>query len=156
MMGRNMSEGSGSMSGAAEDDGNGGSMSEAAEDDGSGGSVRKCAEAFRRLRKVAVRCTTIAFSAGGRRSCVSALQDTLGISYKDTAHRLFLAEVEQVKKADSAAKSFTAVWHSLESLVTSDILPPIQSIDNIKGELDEYVWKDGKWLKLSKDSEGQT
>ena len=70
------------------------------------------------------------------------------------AHRLFLAEVERVKKADTAAKSFAAVRHSLESLVTSDILPPIQSID--KGELDEYVWRDGKWLKLSKDSEGRT
>ena len=56
--------------------------------------------------------------------------------------------MERVKKADSAAKSFTAVRHSLESLVTSDILPLIQSID--KGELDEYVWKDGKWLKLSR------
>jgi len=33
-MGQNVSEGGGSMSGAAEDDGNGGSMSEAAEDDG--------------------------------------------------------------------------------------------------------------------------
>jgi len=33
-MGRNMSEGGGLMSGAAEDDGNGRSMSEAAEDDG--------------------------------------------------------------------------------------------------------------------------
>ena len=73
---------------------------------------------------------------------------------KDAAHRLFLAEVEWVKKADSAAKSFAAVRHLLESLITSDILPPIQSID--KGELDEYMWKDRKWLKLLKDSEGQT
>ncbi len=35
---------------------------------------------------------------------VKALQATLGISYKDAAHRLFLAEVERVKKANLAAK----------------------------------------------------
>ena len=84
---------------------------------------------------------------------MKTLQETLGISYKDAAHRLFLAEVEQVKKADSAEKSFAAIRRSLESLVTSDILPPIQAID--KGEMDEYVWMDGKWLKWSEDSEGQ-
>ena len=78
---------------------------------------------------------------------MKALQATLGISYKNAAHRPFLAEVERVKKSDSAAKSFAAIRQSLESLVTSDIGPPIQSID--KGELDEYVWRDGKWSKLS-------
>ncbi len=84
---------------------------------------------------------------------VKALQATLGISYKDVAHWLFLAEVERVKKPDSAAKSFAAIQRSLESLVLSDIHPPIQSID--KEELDGYMWRDGKWLKLSEHSEGQ-
>ena len=84
---------------------------------------------------------------------VKALQETLGISYKDAAHRLFLAEVERVKKADSAARSFTAIRHSLESLVTSDIIPPIQAID--KGEMDDYFLRDGKWMKRSEQSEGQ-
>jgi len=84
---------------------------------------------------------------------VKTLQETLGISYKDAAHRLFLAEVERVKKANSAEKSFAAIRRSLESLVTSNILPPIQAID--KGEMDEYVWMDGKWLKQSEDLEGQ-
>jgi len=81
---------------------------------------------------------------------VKALQNTLGISYKDAAHRLFMAEVERVKKAESAAKSFAAIRRSLDSVVTSDILPPIQAID--LGKLDEYMWKNGKW---SKESEGQ-
>ncbi len=85
---------------------------------------------------------------------VKVLQATLCISYKDVAHWLFLAEVEWVKKADSAAKLFAAIWRSLELLVLSDIHPPIQSID--KGELDGYVWRDGKWVKLSEHSEGQT
>jgi hypothetical protein len=84
---------------------------------------------------------------------VKALQDTLGISYKDAAHRLFLAEVERVKRADSAAKSFGAIQRSLQSLVTSDIIPPIDAID--KGKLDQYVWKNGKWVDQSKQSESQ-
>jgi hypothetical protein len=83
---------------------------------------------------------------------VKALQKTLGISYKDAAHRLFLAEVERVKKADSARKSFAAIRQSLQSMVTSDIIPPIDAID--KGELDKYQWKNGKWVKQSEQSEG--
>jgi hypothetical protein len=78
---------------------------------------------------------------------VKALQDTLGISYKDVAHRLFLAEVEQVKKADLAAKSFAAIWNSLQFVVSNDILPAIEGID--QGVLDEYIWKNGKWVKDS-------
>ena len=84
---------------------------------------------------------------------MKALQDTLGISYKDAAHRLFLAEVERVKKADSAEKSFAAIRRSLESLITSDIIPPIDAID--KGILDGYVWKNGEWVEQSKPSESR-
>ena len=84
---------------------------------------------------------------------MKTLQETLGISYKDTAHHFFLAEVKQVKKANSVEKSFAAIWHLLKSLVTSDILPPIQAIN--KGKMDEYVWMDGKWLKRSEDLEGR-
>ena len=62
-----------------------------------------------------------------------------------------MAEVERITKADSASKSFAAIRNSLESLVTCDILSPIEGID--RGELDEYVWKDGKWSKS--DSEGK-
>jgi hypothetical protein len=80
---------------------------------------------------------------------VKALQDTLGISYKDATHRLFLTEVEHVKKSDLAAKLFSAIRTSLESLVTADIITPIQAIDI--GKLDEYIWGDGKWLKQSDD-----
>jgi hypothetical protein len=58
-----------------------------------------------------------------------------------------MAEVERVKKADSAASSFAAIRRSLASVVTSDILPPIDAID--KGKLDDYIWKDGKWFKES-------
>jgi len=55
------------------------------------------------------------------------------------------SSVEHIKKADSAAKSFTEIRLSLQSLVTCDILPPIKSID--EGELDDYVLINGKWKK---------
>jgi hypothetical protein len=82
---------------------------------------------------------------------VKALQTTLGISYMDAAHRLFLAEVERVKKAESARKSFVAIRQRLQSIVTSEIIAAIDAID--KGDLDEYQWKNGKWVKESKRSE---
>ena len=58
-----------------------------------------------------------------------------------------MAEVERIKKADSAQKSFAAIRRSLQNLVTSDIIPPIEAID--KGKLDGYVWTDGKWVQQS-------
>ena len=63
-----------------------------------------------------------------------------------------MAEVERVKKAKSAQKSFAAIRHKLQSIVMSDIVPPINAID--KGELDEYQWVDGKWVKQAEQSEG--
>ena len=71
------------------------------------------------------------------------MQNTLGISYKDAAHRLFMAEVERIKKADSAAKNFGAVRQSMASMICTDIISPILAID--KGKLDGYVLKDGEW-----------
>lgn len=74
---------------------------------------------------------------------VKALQSTLGISYKDAAHRLFMGEVERVKKADSSTKLFGAVRERIDDVVNREIWPPIRSLD--KGEMDEYVVENGKW-----------
>ena len=74
---------------------------------------------------------------------VLALQDRLGISYKDAAHRLFMAEVEQVKKADSAAKAFRNVLERMDAHLAFEILEPLNSID--KGEVGEYERKEGRW-----------
>lgn len=74
---------------------------------------------------------------------VKALQNTLGISYKDAAHRLFMTEGERVMKADSAAKAFSALRLQIRDTVNADIYPAISAID--KGEFDDYILKDGKW-----------
>ena len=76
---------------------------------------------------------------------VKAMQATLGISYKDAVHRLFMAEAERVKKADSAAKAFSALRRKIEDTINEDILPAVRAID--KGEFDDYILSDGKWKK---------
>ena len=84
-----------------------------------------------------------------RHAEVLALQKQLGISYKDAAHRLYMAEVERVKKSESAARGFAGVWERLENLISSDIIPPIHALD--KGEFDDYIWEDGEWKKKKQD-----
>jgi len=86
---------------------------------------------------------------------VKALQKTLGISYKDAAHRLFMTEIERVKKADSAEKGFSALRKRIGDIVAEEICPPISAID--KGEFDKYFLKDGKWeQKHGAHSKGQS
>jgi len=82
---------------------------------------------------------------------VKALQATLGISYKDAAHRLFMAEVERVKKADSAAKAYSAIRKQIRETITEEILPPLRAID--KGEFDDYILTHGKWEKKAGGTE---
>jgi uncharacterized membrane protein YgcG len=81
---------------------------------------------------------------------VIALQKKLGISYKDAAHRLYMAEVECIKKADLAMKCFSALRKKMDELVKEEICPPIRALD--KGEFDNYTWRNGVWKK--KDDEG--
>ncbi len=86
---------------------------------------------------------------------VEELQKTLGISYKDAAHRLFMTEIERVKKADSAAAGFSALRKRIGEIVAEEICPPISAID--KGEFDNYVLKEGKWeMKPGVQYKGQS
>lgn len=48
---------------------------------------------------------------------VKSLQQTLGISYKDAAHRLFMAEVERLKVVDSASNRFRDLGHHIDSYI---------------------------------------
>jgi hypothetical protein len=64
-----------------------------------------------------------------------------------------MAELERIKKADSAAKSLADIGNTMNSVVTSSIIPAIKAID--KGNLDDYVLKDGKWMMRGEDSEGE-
>jgi hypothetical protein len=75
---------------------------------------------------------------------VKALQDTLGISYRDASHRLFMTEIERVKKADSAAKAFSALRDQIRDTINEEILPAISAID--QGKLDDHIFIDGQWM----------
>jgi len=50
---------------------------------------------------------------------VLALQETLGISYKDASHRLYLAELEKLKVADEKYKAFKNLASRLTTFVNT-------------------------------------
>lgn len=65
---------------------------------------------------------------------VKALQVLLGISYKDAAHRLYMAEVEKLKTESELEGSFTMIRDMIDKTITNEINTPISKID--RGELD--------------------
>lgn len=71
------------------------------------------------------------------------LRDQLGISYKDAAHRLYMAELERVKKTDASARFAAAIEERLQLIIAEDIAPAISAID--EGRFDCYNLREGKW-----------
>jgi hypothetical protein len=80
------------------------------------------------------------------------LQKSLGLSYKDAAHRLYMAEMETAKSSDSAARFFNRVRQQVDDLIIEDIGPAILAID--QGEFDNVTLKNGVWV--SKDQSGES
>jgi hypothetical protein len=62
-------------------------------------------------------------------SKIIALTQRLGISYKDACHRLYMAEIERLKMADSAAKSFAMIKERIDNMIINDIAPLVDQID---------------------------
>jgi len=60
---------------------------------------------------------------------VRALQQQLGLSYKDSAHRLFLAEVEKLKEQDKAKKAFLAIRQCINSIMDHELIAPMSLVD---------------------------
>jgi len=68
---------------------------------------------------------------------VLALQETLGISYKDASHRLYLAELEKLKVADEKYKAFKNLGNRLGKFVDDINEDFIQSPDdNLEADAD--------------------
>jgi hypothetical protein len=61
---------------------------------------------------------------------VKALQETLGISYKDAAHRLYMAEVAKMKTEKQAELAMTSIRDNIDKTIVNDIYPPITNLDN--------------------------
>ncbi|KAF8816599.1 hypothetical protein BYT27DRAFT_7207022 [Phlegmacium glaucopus] len=60
---------------------------------------------------------------------VKALQATLGLSYKDAAHHLYMTEVEKMKLEKQAELAFTKIWETIDNTIINEIYPPITKID---------------------------
>jgi len=60
---------------------------------------------------------------------VRALQQELGLSYKDSTHRLFLAEVEKLKEQDKAKKVFSAIRQHIDSIMDHELIAPMSLVD---------------------------
>jgi hypothetical protein len=82
---------------------------------------------------------------------IHALRHRFGLSYKDAAHRLYMADIERLKKADVAAKSFAAFRNDIDDVITNDILAPLRAIDN--GAFDSFIFKDGKWVEETEEEQ---
>lgn len=60
---------------------------------------------------------------------VKALQETLGISYKDAAHRLYMAEVNKMKAEKDSEVAITKVRQIIDNTIINEVYPVITEID---------------------------
>jgi len=70
---------------------------------------------------------------------VKALQEHLGISYKDAAHRLHMAALERLKGERQAARALTMLREKADRTLFQEIYPPIMAID--RGDFDDELPK---------------
>lgn len=68
---------------------------------------------------------------------VKALQKSMGLSYKDAAHRLYMAELERLRAIREAAAAVRNIRERSDRTVFQEIYPPIMAID--RGDFDESV-----------------
>jgi len=68
---------------------------------------------------------------------VIALQRTLGISYKDAAHRLYMGELERLKAERRTEQGMRGFRKHVDKTLFHEIYPPIIAIDN--GHMDATV-----------------
>jgi hypothetical protein len=61
---------------------------------------------------------------------VKALQDRLGISYKDAAHRLYMAETQKLGAEKTTEHSLASIRDRIDKTIINDIYPPLKKIDD--------------------------
>ena len=69
---------------------------------------------------------------------VKALQDRLGLSYKDAAHRLYISEVEKLRTEKHAARAMKSIRTRIDNTIVERIFPPISQLDGeeVSGEVE--------------------
>lgn len=60
------------------------------------------------------------------------MQSRWGISYKDAAHRLYLAEVEKFRVAKQAENAINLLRDRITNTIIHDISPVIDHIDHLQ------------------------
>jgi len=61
---------------------------------------------------------------------VKGMQDRLGLSYKDAAHRLYMMEVEKLLAEKTAQLGLADSQDRIDAMVHDEMLTPITQIDN--------------------------
>lgn len=61
---------------------------------------------------------------------IIAMQSRWGLSYKDAAHRLYLAEVARFRAEKDAENAFVGIRDRIDNVIMHDIYPVITKIDN--------------------------
>jgi hypothetical protein len=64
---------------------------------------------------------------------ITALQEKLGLSYKDAAHRLYHSEVQKLKVEDEACKTLSGLRGEVEATICDNIIPKIHKADSVHG-----------------------
>lgn len=62
------------------------------------------------------------------------MQRRLGISYKDAAHRLYMAEVQKLQTEREVDAGLGKLREQIDKTVSQQIYPPIMAIDEGKVE----------------------
>jgi len=60
---------------------------------------------------------------------IKALQQLLGLSYKDAGHRLYLAELARLTESDRAHKAMLVVRQKIDKTLDHEILPPMSQLE---------------------------
>jgi hypothetical protein len=64
---------------------------------------------------------------------ITALQEQLGLSDKDAAHRLYHSEVQKLKVEDEACKTLSGLREEVETSISDNIIPKIHKADSVHG-----------------------
>jgi hypothetical protein len=62
---------------------------------------------------------------------VKALQEQLGLSYKDAAHRLYHSEVQKLRVEDEACKTLSGIREQVEAMINENIAAKIHTADDV-------------------------
>ena len=58
------------------------------------------------------------------------MQEELGLSYKDAAHRVYLAELAKLKTLDRAHKALSSIQQRIDKVIDHELLPAMTTLED--------------------------